>query len=46
MSWYVWRRWRFAWAAIRGEALCTGIIDGHGVWTCLYGKLFLLTERR
>lgn len=46
MSWYVWRRWRFAWAAGSGKALRGNVIDNHGVWTCVVGKLFFLTSAR
>lgn len=46
MSWYWWKRWRFAWAVGTGKALRHKVKDGHGTWTCVVGKLFFLTHRR
>lgn len=44
MSWHYWMVWRFAWSCSWGTPLKRELRDGHGVWMCIFGKLFVLVE--
>lgn len=44
MSWYIWKRWRFAWSCGWARMLSRPVRDGHGEWMCVFGKLFFLIE--
>lgn len=44
MSWYWWKRGRFAWAVGPGRAFSSSMQDGHGEWLCICGRLHFLTK--
>lgn len=44
MSWYIWKRWRFAWSCGWAKMLSRPVRDGHGEWMCVFGKLFFLVD--
>jgi hypothetical protein len=44
MSWYIWKRWRFAWSCGWGTPFKRELLDGNGEWMCVFGKLFFLVN--
>lgn len=45
MTWYWWKRGRFAWACSTGRPLQQTVRDVHGDWICLIGKLNFLIRK-
>ena len=45
MSWYVWKRWRFALCAgDHSSSHTVTIYDGHGRWERAIGRLYWLAD--